>query len=167
MFVYAGVGADPRNRRFLSVTQGERYDPDGEYIAQWVPEVAMLPPSRRHRPWEALASCQGGPSGTMGSDTVQESYQSTQSKSCGETMELHTSFACENGDAMAPSALMQVEGKAAQILMLSKDSEKDSSLRHQHEKDAERSPLEHAKIRATYPLPMVDPHLQIGKPRKM
>lgn len=53
----AGVGSDPRDRVFKTVTQGEKYDPEGEYIAEWVPEVAeSLAHARlRHRPWEIEA----------------------------------------------------------------------------------------------------------------
>lgn len=49
----AGVGADPRDRLFKTVTQGERYDPHAALIADWVPELAKLPIEARHRPWEA------------------------------------------------------------------------------------------------------------------
>jgi deoxyribodipyrimidine photolyase len=61
----AGVGADPRDRVFKTVTQGEKYDPLGEYIVQWVPEVSVvssiageegetnsLLARHFHRPWE-------------------------------------------------------------------------------------------------------------------
>ncbi len=49
----AGSGADgaPFFRIFNPVTQGERFDPEGTYIARWVPELAPLPPRQRHRPW--------------------------------------------------------------------------------------------------------------------
>jgi deoxyribodipyrimidine photolyase len=48
----AGVGADPRDRVFKTVTQGEKYDPEGEFIAEWVPELAESSGQCRHRPWE-------------------------------------------------------------------------------------------------------------------
>jgi deoxyribodipyrimidine photo-lyase len=50
----AGSGADaaPYFRIFNPVLQGERFDPDGAYVRQWVPELAELPPSAIHRPWE-------------------------------------------------------------------------------------------------------------------
>jgi deoxyribodipyrimidine photo-lyase len=47
----SGVGSDPRDRKFLSVTQGERYDPQGTLIARWLPELAQLPAPYMHRPW--------------------------------------------------------------------------------------------------------------------
>ncbi|WP_276199354.1 deoxyribodipyrimidine photo-lyase [Chelatococcus sp. XZ-Ab1] len=51
----AGSGADaaPFFRIFNPVLQGERFDPDGAYVKQWLPELASLPASRIHRPWEA------------------------------------------------------------------------------------------------------------------
>ena len=49
----AGTGADaaPYFRIFNPVTQSEKFDPDGAYIARWLPELAALPPSLRHAPW--------------------------------------------------------------------------------------------------------------------
>lgn len=51
----AGSGADaaPYYRIFNPVSQGEKFDPDGEYVRKWVPEIAKLPRSAIHRPWEA------------------------------------------------------------------------------------------------------------------
>jgi deoxyribodipyrimidine photo-lyase len=49
----AGSGADaaPYFRIFNAVTQGERYDPDGEYVRKWVPEVAGFANHSIHGPW--------------------------------------------------------------------------------------------------------------------
>jgi deoxyribodipyrimidine photo-lyase len=49
----AGTGADaaPYYRVFNPVLQAQKFDPHGEYIARWVPELAPLPPARRHQPW--------------------------------------------------------------------------------------------------------------------
>ncbi len=51
----AGSGADasPFFRVFNPVTQGERYDPEGEYIRRWVPELAQLDNKTIHSPWKA------------------------------------------------------------------------------------------------------------------
>jgi deoxyribodipyrimidine photo-lyase len=51
----AGVGTDaaPYFRVFNPVTQGERVDPQGEYVRRWVPELAQIPPKYVHRPWDA------------------------------------------------------------------------------------------------------------------
>lgn len=48
-----GTGADaaPYFRIFNPVTQAEKFDPDGAYIARWVPELANLPLSLRYAPW--------------------------------------------------------------------------------------------------------------------
>jgi deoxyribodipyrimidine photo-lyase len=54
----AGTGTDaaPYFRVFNPVLQGKKFDPDGEYIAQWVPELAGLPPKFRHEPWKLSAA---------------------------------------------------------------------------------------------------------------
>jgi deoxyribodipyrimidine photo-lyase len=51
----AGCGADaaPYFRIFNPVLQGEKFDPDGEYVRQWVPELSRMPAKHIHRPWEA------------------------------------------------------------------------------------------------------------------
>lgn len=51
----AGSGADgaPYFRIFNPTAQAERFDPRGDYIARWVPELAVLPPEWRHQPWKA------------------------------------------------------------------------------------------------------------------
>lgn len=51
----AGSGADasPYFRIFNPITQGEKFDEEGVYIRQWVPELAKLPNRYLNRPWEA------------------------------------------------------------------------------------------------------------------
>ena len=50
----AGTGNDTRpNRVFNPVRQAERFDPDGEYVRRWVPELVALPGARVHQPWRA------------------------------------------------------------------------------------------------------------------
>ncbi len=48
-----GTGADasPYFRIFNPVTQAEKFDPHGDYIASWVPELADLPVPLRFAPW--------------------------------------------------------------------------------------------------------------------
>ncbi|WP_147653706.1 cryptochrome/photolyase family protein [Vulcaniibacterium gelatinicum] len=50
----AGTGADaaPYFRVFNPVTQAARFDPEGAYIARWLPELAALPVPLRFAPWE-------------------------------------------------------------------------------------------------------------------
>ncbi len=51
----AGVGVDsaPYFRIFNPVLQAEKFDPDGAYVRQWVPELARLEAPTIHRPWKA------------------------------------------------------------------------------------------------------------------
>jgi len=51
----AGCGADaaPYFRVFNPVLQGEKFDPDGNYVRRWVGELANLPASLIHQPWRA------------------------------------------------------------------------------------------------------------------
>ena len=50
----AGCGADaaPYFRVFNPVTQGKRFDADGEYIRRWVPELRDAPSALLHEPWQ-------------------------------------------------------------------------------------------------------------------
>jgi deoxyribodipyrimidine photo-lyase len=54
----AGSGPDsaPFHRIFNPVTQGEKFDPQGDYVRAFIPEVAGLPHSFIHKPWEAPPS---------------------------------------------------------------------------------------------------------------
>jgi deoxyribodipyrimidine photo-lyase len=51
----ASVGADamPAFRIFNPITQGKRFDPSGDYVRRWVPELAALATNRVHTPWAA------------------------------------------------------------------------------------------------------------------
>ena len=51
----AGSGADasPFFRIFNPITQAEKFDPDGDYIRRWVPELADLPTGALAAPWQA------------------------------------------------------------------------------------------------------------------
>ncbi len=53
----AGTGPDaaPYFRVFNPTTQAEKFDPRGEFVRSWVPELAGLPPKWIHRPSEAPA----------------------------------------------------------------------------------------------------------------
>jgi deoxyribodipyrimidine photo-lyase len=54
----AGCGADaaPFFRIFNPVRQGEQFDPQGNYVRQWVPELSKLPDRWIHKPWQAPES---------------------------------------------------------------------------------------------------------------
>ena len=64
----AGCGADaaPYFRIFNPVLQGERFDPEGDYVRCWVPELARLPAAWIHKPWKAPASVLADAGITMG-----------------------------------------------------------------------------------------------------
>ncbi|QYY37225.1 deoxyribodipyrimidine photo-lyase [Ruficoccus sp. ZRK36] len=66
----AGCGADaaPYFRVFNPAAQGERYDADGEYVRQWVPELADMPAKYIHRPWDAPAEVLRASGVTLGED---------------------------------------------------------------------------------------------------
>ncbi len=50
----AGTGTDaaPYFRVFNPVTQGKKFDPTGDYVRRWVPELAHLEGKAAHEPWE-------------------------------------------------------------------------------------------------------------------
>jgi deoxyribodipyrimidine photo-lyase len=56
-----GVDAAPYFRVFNPVTQSRRFDPDGEYIRRWVPELRRLDARAIHAPWESGAKPNGYP----------------------------------------------------------------------------------------------------------
>ncbi len=48
----AGTGNDPRpNRGFNALRQARRFDPDGEYVRRWVPELEHVAGPAVHQPW--------------------------------------------------------------------------------------------------------------------
>ncbi len=64
----AGCGADaaPYFRIFNPVLQGLKFDPEGDYVRHWVPELAKLSSDWIHRPWEAPAEVLRAASVTLG-----------------------------------------------------------------------------------------------------
>jgi deoxyribodipyrimidine photo-lyase len=50
----AGTGTDPAPyfRIFNPTTQGEKFDPQGDYVRRFVPELRDVPGKRVHKPWE-------------------------------------------------------------------------------------------------------------------
>lgn len=50
----AGTGTDasPYFRVFNPITQGKKFDPSGDYVRRWVPELAHLPGVAVHEPWK-------------------------------------------------------------------------------------------------------------------
>jgi deoxyribodipyrimidine photo-lyase len=50
----AGTGTDaaPYFRIFNPILQSKKFDPEGQYIRRWVPELSILPDKLIHTPWE-------------------------------------------------------------------------------------------------------------------
>ena len=52
----AGVGNDPRdNRSFNVLKQAKIYDPHGDYVRLWIPEIKHIPAGKIHEPWKLAA----------------------------------------------------------------------------------------------------------------
>jgi deoxyribodipyrimidine photo-lyase len=48
----AGVGNDAREFRYFNILKQSRdYDPKGDYVRHWLPELAKVPRSKVHEPW--------------------------------------------------------------------------------------------------------------------
>lgn len=54
----AGTGTDaaPYFRIFNPILQGKKFDPQGNYVRQWVPELQNVPQKFIHSPWEMTIS---------------------------------------------------------------------------------------------------------------
>ena len=58
----AGTGTDSRPGRVLNpLLQAERYDPHGDYVRRYVPELAGIQGPAVHQPWKLADSAQGLP----------------------------------------------------------------------------------------------------------
>ena len=66
----AGCGADaaPWFRIFNPVLQGEKFDPRGDYVRRWVPELGRLPGRFIHRPWDAPSALLAEAGVTLGKE---------------------------------------------------------------------------------------------------
>lgn len=60
----AGTGTDavPYFRIFNPIIQGRKFDPQGDYIRRWVPELAHSPTTHIHTPWTCGKTMSGYPS---------------------------------------------------------------------------------------------------------
>ena len=65
-----GCGADaaPYFRIFNPMTQGEKFDPEGDYVRRWVPELQDMPTKYIHAPWEAPEAVQEKANCVIGKD---------------------------------------------------------------------------------------------------
>jgi deoxyribodipyrimidine photo-lyase len=66
----AGTGTDaqPYFRIFNPTAQGERFDPRGDYVRRWVPELARVPSRWIHKPWDAPPLDLAAAGVTLGAD---------------------------------------------------------------------------------------------------
>jgi deoxyribodipyrimidine photo-lyase len=55
-----GTDASPFYRVFNPVLQGQKFDPDGDYVRRYVPELRHLPGRSVHEPWKAADGYSGG-----------------------------------------------------------------------------------------------------------
>ena len=62
----SGRDASPFFRIFNPVSQGERFDPEGDYVRRWVPELAKMPKTWVHAPWTAPADVLAAAGVTLG-----------------------------------------------------------------------------------------------------
>lgn len=46
-----GCDGQPYFRIFNPVSQGEKFDPDGQFVRRWLPELATVPNRYLHKPW--------------------------------------------------------------------------------------------------------------------
>lgn len=77
----AGSGADaaPYFRIFNPVLQGRRFDPHGEYVRRWIPELESIEDAHVHAPWLASSPPAGYPAPIVDLDSTRaaalEAYQ--------------------------------------------------------------------------------------------
>lgn len=55
-----GTDASPFYRVFNPVSQGLKFDPDGDYVRRYVPELRHLPGKTAHEPWDVLGGYDHG-----------------------------------------------------------------------------------------------------------
>lgn len=69
----AGTGMDaaPYFRIFNPILQGKKYDPNGDYVRRWVPELAGVPTKYAHTPWMMPPELQGQINCLIGRDYPQ------------------------------------------------------------------------------------------------
>lgn len=65
----AGVGSDPREDRYFNIiSQAKRYDPQGDYVKLWLPELSKVPADKIHRTDTLTASEQKKINIVLGAD---------------------------------------------------------------------------------------------------
>jgi deoxyribodipyrimidine photo-lyase len=66
----AGTGTDaaPYFRVFNPVTQGRKFDPEGDYVRRWLPALAGVPSEAVHEPWRLSVAEQHAAGCVLGRD---------------------------------------------------------------------------------------------------
>lgn len=67
-----GTDAAPYFRVFNPVRQGERFDPDGEFVRRYVPELGALEGKSAHQPWKSPMLCPDYPEPVVSLDGVRD-----------------------------------------------------------------------------------------------
>ena len=49
-----GTDASPYYRVFNPILQGVKFDPQGDYVRRWIPELAHIPGAAVHEPWKLI-----------------------------------------------------------------------------------------------------------------
>jgi deoxyribodipyrimidine photo-lyase len=55
-----GTDASPFYRVFNPITQGLKFDPEGDYVRRYIPELSHLPGKTVHEPWDVLGGYDHG-----------------------------------------------------------------------------------------------------------
>jgi len=55
-----GTDASPYYRIFNPILQGQKFDPKGDYVRHWIPELAHIPGAAVHEPWKLVDGLTGG-----------------------------------------------------------------------------------------------------------
>jgi deoxyribodipyrimidine photo-lyase len=64
----SGTDAAPYFRIFHPVLQSRKFDPNGDYIRRFVPELALVPAEKIHEPWKMTSEEQRGAGCRLGTD---------------------------------------------------------------------------------------------------
>jgi deoxyribodipyrimidine photo-lyase len=66
----AGTGTDaaPYFRVFNPTLQAKKFDPQGNYVRRWVPELSVVPETYIHTPWEMPSGLQDKVGCVVGKD---------------------------------------------------------------------------------------------------
>ena len=85
----AGTGTDaaPFYRVFNPITQGQKFDPDGDYVRRWIPELRGIEGKAVHVPWELAEPPSDYPSAIVDHEhereVALERYQESRTASTG------------------------------------------------------------------------------------